>query len=71
MNFFCITSPVSEVPTSLIGYKGKEYAIIDKKVSDTLMEDICTDMYYSIDILLDLVNEQIRLQEEEASSTDE
>lgn len=71
LNFFCITSPTSEVPTSIIGYKGKEYTIVDRKVSDTLIEDICTDMYYSIDILLDLVNEQTRLQQEEANNTDE
>lgn len=69
LNAFVITSLTNEEPTSIRGYKGKEYAIIDRKVSDTLIEDICADMYYSIDILLDLVNEQIRLQQEEASAT--
>ena len=42
-------------------------------MADTLLEDICNDMYYAMDILLELVNEQIRLQREEASAvtTDE
>ena len=37
-------------------------------MADTLLEDICNDMYYAMDILLELVNEQIRLQREEASA---
>lgn len=42
-------------------------------VINTLIEDICNDMYYAMDILLELLNEQIRLQKKEASAvtTDE
>lgn len=42
-------------------------------MADTLIEDICNDMYYAMDILLELLNEQIRLQKKEASAvtTDE
>ena len=60
-------------PTSIVGYKDKEYSIVNGLMADTLLEDICNDMYYAMDILLELVNEQIRLQREEASAvtTDE
>jgi len=59
--------------TSIVGYKDKEYSIVNGVMADTLIEDICNDMYYAMDILLELLNEQIRLQKKEASAvtTDE
>ena len=73
MNFYYITPLTNGEPTSIVGYKDKEYSIVNGLMADTLLEDICNDMYYAMDILLELVNEQIRLQREEASAvtTDE
>ena len=63
LNFYYITPLTNGEPTS----------IVNGLMADTLLEDICNDMYYAMDILLELVNEQIRLQKEEASAvtTDE
>lgn len=73
LNFFCVTPLSYGEPTSIVGYKSKEYSIVNGLMVDTLVEDICNDMYYAMDILLELVNEQIKLQQEEASTvtTDE
>lgn len=73
LNFYYITPLTNGEPTSIVGYKDKEYSIVNGLMADTLLEDICNDMYYAMDILLELVNEQIRLQREEASAitTDE
>lgn len=68
LNFYCITPLTNGEPTSIVGYKDKEYSIVNGLMADTLLEDICNDMYYVMDILLELVNEQIRLQREEAST---
>ena len=73
LNFYCVTPLTYGEPTSVIGYKNKDYNIVNGLMADTLLKDICCDMYYAMDILLELVNEQIKLQKEEASAvtTDE
>lgn len=62
-DIFCIDSPTPNVPVSILGYKGKEY-MNSNRLAEELMEDLCTDMYYVNDVLLELLNEVVKLQHE-------
>lgn len=62
-DIYCINSPTPNEPISLLGYKGKEY-INSVRLADELMEDLCTDMYYVNDVLLELLNEVVKRQQE-------
>lgn len=62
-DIFCIDSPTSNPPVSILAYKGKEY-MNNNKLAEELIDDLCTDMYYVNDILLELLNEIVKLQHE-------
>lgn len=59
-DIFCINSPTPNTPVSILGYKGKEY-MDSNRLAEELIEDLCTDMYYVNDVLLDLLYEGIKL----------